>query len=62
MDDLIPIKDVPALVPGNPCLRTVRIWYSRGVRGRKLPTVLRGGRIFVSRAAVAEFLRPSSGL
>ncbi len=55
--NLIPLSAVPELVPGTPCIATVRRWCSRGVRGRRLSSVMRGGRIFVDKNAVSDFLK-----
>ena len=37
---------------------TVWRWATRGVKGRKLKSQLVGGRRFISRQNLAEFLRP----
>jgi hypothetical protein len=57
-DDLVSISDVPAHVPGPRRISraTVVRWHRVGVRGRILPTVLVGGRRFVSLAALREFI------
>lgn len=56
MNDLIPLAEARNLIPGAPCLATIRRWIYVGVRGKILPTRLVGGRRFVSRAAIAEFI------
>jgi hypothetical protein len=54
--NLVPLKLVPGLVPGSPCVDTIRNWIAPGVRGRVLPAYMRGGRIFVDPADVAAFI------
>jgi hypothetical protein len=54
--NLVPLKEVPQLVPGCPHLQTVRRWIRSGVRGRLLPASMRGGRIYVDPAEVATFV------
>ncbi|MSR59066.1 MAG: DUF1580 domain-containing protein [Planctomycetaceae bacterium] len=56
MSDLVPLAAARTLVPGSPCVATLRRWASSGVRGRKLDTVLRGGRRYVSPAALEQFV------
>lgn len=55
--DLIPFQQAAALLPGRPHIATLHRWRLHGVRGRKLPTVLVGGRRFVSRQVLAAWLR-----
>jgi hypothetical protein len=55
-DSFIPIKDAPKHIPGRPNLATVYRWFQRGVRGVKLQTVCVGGRRFVARTALDEFI------
>lgn len=60
--DLVPIAEAPHLVPGNPSLATLRRWQLDGVlsaRGEriKLQTTRIGGRVYVSRRAIDEFLQ-----
>lgn len=56
MSDLIPLSKAREFIPGAPCMETLYRWATSGARGRKLVTVLRGGRRFVSRAAVEAFI------
>jgi hypothetical protein len=59
LDDLVALSDVPSHIPGPHrfCLATIVRWHRIGVRGRKLPTVLIGGRRFVSLAQLDRFIR-----
>lgn len=65
MNDLLPIKDVPAAIERRgaprPHRATVERWRQRGVRGVKLDSQLIGGRRFVSEAALDRFLEAING-
>lgn len=56
--DIVPIKAIPSFIPepDRPTLQTVRRWVARGVRGRKLATKKRGGRVYVSLTDLVAFL------
>jgi hypothetical protein len=56
----IPVPAIPAHVPGRPHICTIQRWINRGVRGRKLPSTLFGGRRFVHRDDLALFLSSDS--
>jgi hypothetical protein len=58
--DLIPFQQAAAFLPGRPHIATLHRWRLHGVRGRKLPTVLVGGRRFVSRQVLAAWLQADS--
>ena len=53
---LVSLADASKILPGNPHVSTLHRWRLRGVRGVKLPTVLIGGRRFVDRQSLAEFV------
>ena len=55
--DLIPIEQVPRLLPGNPHISTIHRWRTRGVRGVRLSSVRLGGRRLVPREALVEFIK-----
>jgi hypothetical protein len=54
--DLIPFGEAPAHIPGRPNYITLWRWSTFGLSGVKLPTVMVGGRRFVSLAAIEKFL------
>ena len=54
--DWIPVAALPAHVPGRPSICTIQRWLRRGVRGRILASSLCGGRRFVHREHLAQFL------
>ena len=45
--DAVRIVDLPALLPGNPSLATVRRWARSGIAGERLPSFKLGGRRYV---------------
>jgi hypothetical protein len=53
--DLVPLKRVPEIAPGNPHYGTVSRWVSVGVRGVRLKTLEVGGHTFTSQTALQEF-------
>jgi hypothetical protein len=55
-EEPIPIKDSPKYIPGRPNLATIYRWFQRGVRGVKLQTIVCGGRRFVTRSALDQFM------
>ncbi len=58
-ENVIPFNAARAHIPGRrPNLSTLHRWRLHGVRGRRLETLLIGGRRFTSVEAIARFLRP----
>ena len=55
-EELVAIAKAPAFIPGRPGRATVWRWVLTGVRGRKLETILVGGRRFTSREAIERFI------
>lgn len=62
LKDLIPLTEVPKLLPrrgGKKVhIKTVRRWVLKGLKGRRLRAVRVGGRYYVSKACLHEFLNP----
>jgi hypothetical protein len=50
------LADAARLLPKRPNPATLWRWRTKGVRGVKLETVLIGGRRYVSRAALRQFI------
>lgn len=59
-EELIAICEIPRRLPRRIHLSTCHRWYKRGVRGRKLETVLVGGRRFTSAQALVRFVEAIS--
>jgi hypothetical protein len=50
------LAEAARLLPKRPNPATLWRWRTRGVRGVKLETILIGGRRYVSRAALRQFI------
>mgnify|MGYP000999353418 CR=1 FL=1 len=55
-DEYYSPRQVAALTPGRPHVQTVWRWLLKGVRGRKLASVLIGGRRMVTGHDLLDFL------
>jgi hypothetical protein len=60
-DQLITMAEVSAMLPNRPSLCAIWRWRTKGVRGKKLETVVIGGKPFTTRAAVARFAEYQGG-
>jgi hypothetical protein len=58
-EDLKLLVHAAELVPGRPHVSTLVRWAMRGVRGRRLETVVIGGRRFTSVEAIRRFIDSS---
>jgi Protein of unknown function (DUF1580) len=56
-DDLISLTAASRLLPSHPNPATLWRWRTKGIRGIRLQTVLVGGRRFVTRKAIEEFIQ-----
>ena len=56
LEDLMSVEKAVKIIPSRPHTGTVIRWSTRGVGGVKLQTVRVGGRRFVSRRALMEFV------
>jgi hypothetical protein len=50
------LREARELFPGRPTIWTIRLWATKGVRGRVLPSVRCGGRRFVTRDGIESFI------
>ena len=55
-EQLVSLSEACRLLPGRPHISTAWRWVSRGVRGHRLETIVRGGRRFTSREALERFI------
>ena len=61
-EHLLTLAEAAALIPGRPSLCAIWRWRKRGVRGgRKLETVVIGGRPYTSREAIQRFAYQQGG-
>jgi hypothetical protein len=58
---VVSMGQASAVLPGHPSLCTLWRWRLKGVRGRKLETVVIGGRPYTSVEALARFARQEGG-
>jgi hypothetical protein len=58
---LLTLSQAAAMLPGRPSLCALWRWRTRGVRGRKLETVVIGGRPYTSVEALGRFARHEGG-
>ena len=56
VETLVAWQRVSELIPGQPHHSTLHRWRLRGVRGKKLETLLVGGKRFTSREAIDRFI------
>jgi hypothetical protein len=54
--NLFSLAEAASLLPGKLHVSTLHRWRLRGVRGIKLKTVMIGGRRFVAKSALEEFI------
>ena len=57
-NDYLTLSQAAKTLPGRPHVSTLWRWATRGVRDRKLQTVLRGGRRFTRSLWLDDFLVP----
>jgi hypothetical protein len=60
-EQVITMPQASETFPGNPSLCTLWRWRLKGIRGRKLETVIIGGRPYTSVEALARFARYEGG-
>ncbi len=48
------------VIPGRPNVSTIWRWFTRGIKGVKLETVLVGGRRYTSHEAIARFVEQTT--
>lgn len=60
-ETLIPIREVPKLLPDRPSLPTIWRWRNKGARGRRLESCVLGGKVYTSREALQRFAQQQGG-
>jgi hypothetical protein len=60
-ESLLTLAEASAMLPGRPSMCAIWRWRMKGVRGRRLETVVIGGRPYTSREALARFARQQGG-
>ena len=54
-EKLITLAEASRLLPGRPSVPTIWRWRNKGVRGRKLESVIVGGKCYTSVEAIQRF-------
>ncbi len=54
-EHLISLSEAARLLPGKPSPATIWRWYSKGVKGVRLTTIVCGGRRVTSKEALQKF-------
>ena len=57
IEELMSISEASRLLPNNPGAETIWCWRTKGIRGVRLETALVGGRRYVTRKAIEEFIQ-----
>ncbi len=60
--DCLSFAEASRIIQGSPHVSTINRWSQRGVRGTKLPTVVVGGRRFIRRIDLLNFLAVLNGV
>ena len=60
-EQLMYLAEAAAILPGRPSIATLWRWRVKGVRGRRLESVVLGGRVFTSREALQRFAHHEGG-
>ncbi len=60
-EGLISMAQAAGMLPGRPSLCAIWRWRTKGVRGRKLETVIIGGRPYTSIEAIQRFAEHRGG-
>ena len=60
-EQLLLLSEAAASLPGRPSVATLWRWRTRGARGRRLESVVLGGKVFTSREALQRFAHQQGG-
>ncbi|MGD9719773.1 MAG: DUF1580 domain-containing protein [Pirellulales bacterium] len=60
-EHLLTLAEAAQLLPGRPSVSTLWRWRQKGVRGRRLETVLIGAKPYTSREALGRFAEQEGG-
>jgi len=61
-EQLLTLSEAAALLPGRPSVATLWRWRTRGAHGRRLESVVLGGKVFTSREALQRFAEQRGGV
>jgi hypothetical protein len=60
-EKLLTLSQAASLLPGRPSVATLWRWRTKGARGRRLESVLIGGKVFTSAEAIQRFACQQGG-
>jgi hypothetical protein len=60
-EHLLTLSEAAKLLPGKVSVTTLWRWRLHGIRGRKLESVMLGGKVYTSREAIQRFARQLGG-
>ena len=60
-EQLLTLPQAAATLPGNPSVATMWRWRVKGARGRRLESVVLGGKVYTSREALQRFAHQQGG-
>lgn len=60
-ESLLTLSEAASILPGRPSVATLWRWRVRGARGRRLESVVLGGKVYTSREALQRFAYQQGG-
>ncbi|REK12638.1 MAG: DUF1580 domain-containing protein [Planctomycetota bacterium] len=60
-EHLLTLAEAASLLPDRPSIATLWRWRTRGAHGRRLESIVLGGKVYTSREAIQRFARQSGG-
>ena len=60
-EQLLPLAEARAFLPDRPSVCTLWRWRNKGARGRRLESVVLGGKVYTSVEALARFAHQQGG-
>ena len=60
-EKLLTLPEAAALLPGRPSVATLWRWRTRGAHGRRLESLVLGGKVFTSAEAIQRFAEQRGG-
>jgi hypothetical protein len=60
-EQLLTLGEATALLPDRPSISTLWRWRTKGARGRRLESVILGGKVYTSAEALQRFAHQQGG-
>jgi Protein of unknown function (DUF1580) len=61
-EKLVRLADASKIFPDRPAITTLWRWRTKGARGRRLESVVIGGKVYTSVEAIARFAEQQGGI